>query len=54
MLQKHRVLKRETRIGSDACRAMSQTIENLGPLTKKRRETIDDESMAAAKEFITG
>ncbi len=30
-----------------------QTIENLGPLTKKRMETIDDESMAAAKEFIT-
>ena len=30
-----------------------QSIENLGPLTKKRMETIDDESMAAAKEFIT-
>lgn len=30
-----------------------QTIENLGPLTKKRMETIDDESLAAAKEFIT-
>ena len=30
-----------------------QTIENLGPLTKKRMETIDDETMAAAKEFIT-
>jgi arylsulfatase len=30
-----------------------QTIENLGPLTKKRMETIDDESMAAAKDFIT-
>jgi arylsulfatase A-like enzyme len=30
-----------------------QTIEDLGPLTKKRMETIDDESMAAAKEFIT-
>jgi arylsulfatase A-like enzyme len=30
-----------------------QTIENLGPLTKKRMETIDDESIAAAKEFIT-
>ncbi|MBA4030784.1 MAG: arylsulfatase [Planctomyces sp.] len=29
-----------------------QTIENLGPLTKKRMETIDDESMAAAKDFI--
>jgi len=30
-----------------------QTIEELGPLTKKRMETIDDESMAAAKDFIT-
>ena len=30
-----------------------QTIENTGPLTKKRMETIDDETMAAAKEFIT-
>jgi arylsulfatase A-like enzyme len=30
-----------------------QTIENTGPLTKKRMETIDDESVAAAKEFIT-
>ncbi|MDF3014251.1 MAG: sulfatase family protein, partial [Cellvibrio sp.] len=30
-----------------------QTIESLGALTKKRMETIDDETMAAAKEFIT-
>jgi arylsulfatase A-like enzyme len=30
-----------------------QKIENLGPLTKKRMETVDDESMAAAKDFIT-
>jgi arylsulfatase len=30
-----------------------QTIENLGPLTKKRMETIDEESLAAAKEFLT-
>ena len=30
-----------------------QTIENLGPLTKKRMETIDDETIAAAKDFIT-
>ena len=30
-----------------------QTIENLGPLTKKRMEGIDDETMAAAKDFIT-
>jgi len=30
----------------------SQTIENTGPLTKKRMETIDDESIAAAKDFI--
>jgi arylsulfatase A-like enzyme len=30
-----------------------QKIENLGPLTKKRMETIDDESMAAAKDFIS-
>lgn len=29
-----------------------QRIEDTGPLTKKRMETIDDESMAAAKEFI--
>ena len=29
-----------------------QTIEDTGPLTKKRMETIDDESMAAAKDFI--
>ncbi len=32
--------------------AGGQTIENLGPLTKKRMETIDDESLAAAKDFI--
>jgi len=30
-----------------------QRIENTGPLTRKRMETIDDESLAAAKEFIT-
>ncbi len=30
-----------------------QTIEDTGPLTKKRMETIDDESIAVAKEFIT-
>jgi len=30
-----------------------QTIEDLGPLTKKRMETIDEESLAAAKDFIT-
>jgi len=29
-----------------------QSIENLGPLTKKRMETIDDETVAAAKDFI--
>ncbi len=29
-----------------------QTIEDTGQLTKKRMETIDDESVAAAKEFI--
>ncbi|TFH39120.1 MAG: arylsulfatase [Bacteroidia bacterium] len=29
-----------------------QTIENLGPLNKKRMETIDDETVAAAKDFI--
>jgi arylsulfatase len=29
-----------------------QTIENTGPLTKKRMETIDDESVASAKDFI--
>jgi len=30
-----------------------QEIENLGSLTKKRMETIDEESLAAAKDFIT-
>lgn len=30
-----------------------QIIENLGPLTKKRMEIIDDETVAAAKDFIT-
>lgn len=30
-----------------------QTIENTGALTKKRMETIDEETIAAAKEFIT-
>jgi arylsulfatase A-like enzyme len=30
-----------------------QKIENTGPLTKKRMETIDDETVAAAKAFIT-
>ena len=30
-----------------------QTIENTGPLTKKRMETIDDETIAATKEYIT-
>ena len=31
----------------------TQKIEDTGPLTKKRIETIDDESLAAAKDFIT-
>ncbi|NBY03702.1 MAG: arylsulfatase, partial [Planctomycetes bacterium] len=30
-----------------------QTIENTGPLTKKRMETIDDETIKAAKDFIS-
>jgi arylsulfatase len=30
-----------------------QTIENLGPLTNKRMATIDEESLAAAKDLIT-
>ena len=30
-----------------------QTIENTGPLDKKRMEMIDDETVAAAKDFIT-
>lgn len=30
-----------------------QSIEDTGPLTKKRMETIDEETIAAAKEFIT-
>lgn len=29
-----------------------QTIENTGPLTRKRMETIDDETVAAARDFI--
>ena len=29
-----------------------QTIENTGPLTRKRMETIDEETLAAAKEFL--
>ncbi|MCP4195813.1 MAG: arylsulfatase, partial [Proteobacteria bacterium] len=31
----------------------SQSIKDTGPLTKKRMETIDDETVAAAKDFIT-
>lgn len=31
----------------------TQKIEDTGPLTKKRMETIDDETIAAAKDFIT-
>ncbi len=31
----------------------SQRIENTGPLTKKRMETVDDETIAEAKRFIT-
>jgi len=31
----------------------TQKIENTGPLTKKRMETIDEETLAAAKRFIT-
>jgi arylsulfatase len=31
----------------------TQKIENTGPLTRKRMETIDDETIAAAKRFIT-
>jgi arylsulfatase A-like enzyme len=30
-----------------------QKIDDTGPLTKKRMETIDDETLAAAKDFIT-
>ena len=30
-----------------------QTVEDTGPLTKKRMETIDEETVAAAKDFIT-
>jgi len=30
-----------------------QTCEDTGPLTRKRMETIDEETLAAAKEFIT-
>ncbi|HXV25617.1 MAG TPA: arylsulfatase [Alphaproteobacteria bacterium] len=31
----------------------TQKVEDTGPLTRKRMETIDDETVAAAKEFIT-
>ena len=31
----------------------TQKIEDTGPLTKKRMETIDEETLAAAKDFIT-
>ncbi|KPK38311.1 MAG: arylsulfatase, partial [Phycisphaerae bacterium SG8_4] len=34
-------------------RVGKQTIEDTGPLTKKRMETVDDETVAAAKDFIT-
>ena len=34
-------------------RVGKQRIEDTGPLTKKRMETIDDETVAAAKDFIT-
>ncbi|MBW4933149.1 arylsulfatase [Marinobacter sp. F4206] len=30
----------------------TQTIENTGPLTKKRMETVDEETLEAAKDFI--
>ena len=30
-----------------------QSIENTGPLTRKRMETVDEETLAAAKDFIT-
>ena len=30
-----------------------QTVEDTRPLTRKRMETIDEETMAAAEEFIT-
>ena len=30
-----------------------QTIEDTGPLTKKRMETIEEENLAAAKDFVT-
>ena len=32
---------------------VAKRIENTGPLTKKRMETIDEETLAAAKDFIT-
>ena len=31
-----------------------QTIEDTGPLTRKRMETVDEETLAAAKDFIKG
>jgi arylsulfatase len=32
----------------------TQRIEDTGPLTKKRMETVDEEFLAAARDFITG
>jgi arylsulfatase len=40
-------------IKSKADGQSGQTVEDTGPLTRKRMETIDDETVAAAKEFIT-
>jgi arylsulfatase len=39
-------------ISSKADGKGGQTVENLGPLTKKHMETIDDETNAKAKDFI--
>ncbi len=39
-------------IRSSVSKNGTQTIEDTGPLTKKRMETIDEETLAAAKDFI--
>src|SRR6056297_341668 len=41
-------------IRSSVSKNGTQTIEDTGPLTKKRMETIDEETLAAAKDFIRG
>jgi len=45
--------KEDTTVDPRFGKVGKQIIEDTGPLTKKRMETIDDETVAAAREFIT-